>query len=302
MISQQEWLNSNAARNFPIQEDSSRQALQQQGSQIPGVLLPNYVLVDACLTVPGDLGLRVYLAQLAFVGDTVSMVFCTSDGGTLLTVAVPSVQNSTGPFPYPVVGIGVNQDCRGWIVVGDLTRLSQDLPEGVYYFGPAQTMLEARCTRPALRGVRSLSVTNQGTTSAPLSGNVNLYAGANVSLRYDPANNGIWISAVPNAGYQEACPCSSASQSTLVKTINGIAIQDVTIVGDGQCVQVTTSGNTITISDSCSTPCCGCPELDFLNQTIDTINSSLTRLEQYSQQLNSSITAFTTNYILTVGM
>ena len=301
-IQHAEWLNENAGRNYPIQEDCSRQAAVATGALLPGVYLPNYLLVDAIFTVPGTLGTRIYLAQVAYANNALSLLFRATDGSTFTTLAVLSVTGAGSSSAYPVTGIGTWQDSRGWVVLGDISRLAQDLPEGVYYFSATTALLEARCCRPAVRGVRSLKISNKGTESAELRGDVSLFAGANISLSYDALNNGIWISAVPNAGYQEACACDAVSSKTsLVNTINGIALKDVVIVGDGECVDVTTSGNTITISDKCSTPCCGCPELDFLNQTIDTINSSLTRLEQYSQQLNASITAFTTNYILTVG-
>jgi len=297
-----EWLNSNQYRSFPIQEDCGHQA-SSLGTLLVGVLLPNYVLVDANFTIAGDLGVRIYLSQLVYTGDLLSLVFAASDGTIFTTLAVPSVSGSTSPTPYFVTGLGPWTDCRGFVVIGDLSRLPQDLPQGIYSFTVDQTMLEARCTRPAIRGVQSLSVTNQGTQSLPLRGDINLIAGANVQFRYDAYNNAIWIDVVPNAGYQEECACDQVGiQNNVVKTINGIAIEDVIIDGDGECVQVVTTGNTITISDLCSKPCCGCPELDFLNQTIDVINSSLQRLEQYTQQLNERITAFTTNYILTVGI
>ena len=294
-----EWLNSNQYRSYPIQEDCGRQA-----SSLEGVVLPNYVLVDANFTISGDLGVRIYLSQLVYAGNTLNLVFSASDGTIFTTLSAPlgAVRfDRSAENIFWVTGLDVWNDCRGFVTLGDLSRLPQDLPQGVYNFTIDQTMLEARCTRPAIRGVQSLSVTNQGTQSLPLRGDINLIAGANVQFRYDAYNNAIWIDVVPNAGYQEECACDQVGiQNSVVKTINGIAIEDVIIEGDGECVQVVTTGNTITISDLCSKPCCGCPELEFLNQTIDVINSSLSRLEQYTQQLNERITTFATNYLLTV--
>jgi len=113
--------------------------------------------------------------------------------------------------------------------------------------------------------------------------------------------NGIWIKAVPNAGYQEECACDTIATQNIVETMNGIALKDVQIVGDDDCIVVETTGNTIKISDKCSTPCCGCPELEFLNQTIEIINASMSSLENYSQLLNERITLFMTSYALNSG-
>lgn len=300
MVQQVEWLNQNAGRAYPIQEDMGRAPTSSGGGLLPGIQLPNYVLVDAVFTVPGDPSTRVYLAQLSYAGTVLSLVFRTVAGATLTALAV-DLSSHKPNTPYSVSGIGDLQDCRGWVTIGDLSRLPADLPQGLYLFGAGQTLLEARTTRPAIRGVRSLRIQNGATVSPSLTGNVNLVAGPNISFQYRSDLNAILVSAIPNAGYREACPCQDNLAASLVQTINGIPLKDVTIVGDGECVQVTTSGNTITITDICSKPCCGCPELDFLNQTVDVINSSLTRLEQYSQQLNERITTFTSNYILTVG-
>jgi hypothetical protein len=63
----------------------------------------------------------------------------------------------------------------------------------------------------------------------------------------------------------------------------------VEIVGDGRCVEVTTSGNRIIIRDTCSEPCCGCPELELITQRLELQESVLRRVEEYALQLQDKI-------------
>ena len=300
MTTAAEWLNQNSQRNYPIQEDQGR-APFLNGVYVQDSLFPNFILVDALFTLPGTTELRLYMSQFSFAGNMLAFVFSTTQGEVVASLAVDRATHKPNTA-YGVTGSGSWFDARGWITIGDLGRLDEELPQGLYTFDKTQTLLEARCIRPAVRGVRSLSISNLGSNSGFLSGHVRLVAGANIALRYDSSINGIWIDASPNAGYQEACACASVASTNLVRTINGIPLQDVQIVGDGECVQVTTNATSgvITISDKCSTPCCGCPELEFLNSTIDTISASLNTLEKYSQQLNTRITTFVNNYLLTI--
>ena len=301
MLQNVEWLNQNAGRAYPFNEDMQRLPTNAAGDTLAELQLPNAVVVDFLFTLPGTPGTRAYLSQLAYVGNLMTFVFNETSGDTQIATVTVNLNTHAPNTAYALQGSGVWSDGLGWLVVGDLGQFLTNYPEGLYNFTSDQTLLEARTVRPALRGVRYLRTSNNGALSAPLQGNIKLLAGANIQLTYDALNNGIWISAVPNAGYQSACNCDAQSQQNIVRTINGIPVEDVTIVGDDSCVSVVTAGNTITISDTCSKPCCGCPELDFLTNTINVLTASVTTLEGYAQQLDTRITQFITNFGLTVG-
>lgn len=298
-INQQEWLNQNAGRAYPFQEDMQRVPVDSSGAALTAAQLPNYVLVDMVFTVPGSISNRVYMSQLTYVGTLMTLVFRETAGSTVVTSVTLDLTQHTRNKAYAALGTGEWEDARGWIVIGDLTRLAQDLPQGLYTYPATQTLLETRVTRPALRGVRSLRVENNGAVSALLFDHVKLIAGANIRLRADEGINGIWIDAEPDAGYKEECPCGSVVQDNVVRTINGIAADQVVIAGDGTCVQVTTSGNRILIRDKCSEPCCGCPELDFLTTTNKILETSLSRLEAYAEKLAERLNTFITNFVIT---
>lgn len=295
-----EWLNQNAGRAYPFQEDMGRVPYDPNGTALTQARLPNYVIVDMVFTVPGTGEARVYLGQTTYVGNILTLVFRETLASTIIAALTVDIGAHTANKAYPVSGTGDWEDARGWVVLGDLRRLVQDLPEGVYSYPASETLLEARVVRPALRGIRSLRISNNGNVSGLLYNHVKLLAGENIRLVVDEGNNGVWIHAAPNSGYKAPCPCDSVTQDNIVRTINGIAIEDVQFVGDGECVSVRTVGNRIIISDQCSEPCCGCPELDYLNSTTKILETSLSRLEAYAEKLNERLNTFVTNYILTV--
>ena len=69
-----EWLNQNANRNYPFQEDMSR------SDSLGIVQLPNYLVVDMVFVVPADVNQGYYLGQLLYSGSTLVLVFNAEDG------------------------------------------------------------------------------------------------------------------------------------------------------------------------------------------------------------------------------
>ena len=294
-----EWLNSNARRAYPFEENMPLTPRDPLGNILAGITLPLSMIVDMVLTIPGTNNMRIYLSQVVYSGTLLSLVFRVP---TFETIAVGITIDPTAHVTnaaYNLVGSGDWDDVRGWINLGDLSALSHELPQGAYAFTAADTLLETRVIRPALRGIRSLRIENNGNESAKIYEHVKLIAGTNVKLEYDPAVNGIWVHAAGDAGYTEACTCADTPESNIVRTINGIATENVTITGDGECVEVTTSGNKISIRDVCSEPCCGCPELDYLNTNMKILETSLTTLTEYAERLAERVTTFVTNFVLT---
>lgn len=301
-IVKQEWLNANAGRAYPFEENMARIPYDVTGAAMPALALPNYIVTDMVLTMPGDAGMRVYLSQAALGGDLLTLVFREVAGDAVVAVATADVKTHTTNAAYLVAGSGDFADVRGWVNIGDLSRLAADYPDGIYNFTAAQTLLEARVTRPALRGVRSLRIQNGSNVSEPIYGHVKLIAGANIRLSYDPAINGIWIHAEENAGYTEPCPCADAAAGSggALSTINGIRLNNIEIVGDSECVEITLEGNRLKIKDTCATPCCGCPELEYLTNTLKIMDSSLNTLSNYASGLSARMNTFITNFVLTV--
>ena len=280
----QEWLNSNAHRAYPFREDT---VLSPVGAL--AVTLPNYVFVDLVLAVGGDPSVSVQLGQLSFAGNFLSAVFVDGSGNTVTSVAVNLATHLPNAY-YALTGVGDYSDARGKVVLGNLSALRSDLPEGAYSFALGSAQLEPSVVRPDIRGVRSLQVGTTNAASNLLYGNIRLVAGPSIQLTYLGSNQ-IRIDALGTPNFNEPAACDeSYSPPVPVSTINGIPAANVKIVGDGKCVDVSVSGNVITIADTCSQPCCGCSELEFLTQRIELLQTVLKNTETYAAVLNDRIT------------
>jgi hypothetical protein len=297
-----EFLNQNSLRNYPFREDASLVPVDTGGLVLEDIRLPNYLVVDFVLTMPKDLPQHVYLSQFSKVGKLLTFVIVDGAGTVITTLAVPEYLISGINREYDLFGSFGYSDVRGKLITGDLSRLDADLPDGLYTFQLNDAEFEYTTVRPALRGVRSLQLDNNGTLSGYIFGHVKLLAGDNVRLTYLPAYNAIRIDAISSGGLNEECDCATViGRRNIVRTVNGIAVEDLTIEGDGQCVTVEPSGNKLVISDVCSTPCCGCPELEFLTQQLKVLDITISNLQSYANQLHNQITTFVNAFVLTIG-
>lgn len=290
---QLEWLNQNALRNYPFLENARRRPVFPDGSVVDELAIPNYLITDFIMTVAGSKSTELYLKKMAIVGDSLTFVIGCA-GETVASVYVDAASHTTNKG-YQFSGINDYDGARGCIVIGDITRLRDDIPDGVYNYSESETSFEYRCVRPSLRGVSSLCVHDPVTdhSTKRLYGDVRLVAGDNVYLKYDEAANSIIINADSNEQYNDACRCG---QNTRVMSVNGISVNDVTILGD-DCVSVTKNGSIIQISDKCSKPCCGCAELDFINTKIAQLNTAINKLDVYSVTLGDKILELQNSYV-----
>ena len=81
----QEWLNKNSLRAYPLSEDSPRCPTNDAGRRVPGyAVLPNYVIVDFNVTSMGDsTRTSLCIRKIVFVGNTITFFFDYSNGGSL---------------------------------------------------------------------------------------------------------------------------------------------------------------------------------------------------------------------------
>jgi hypothetical protein len=288
-VSHKEWLNDNMYRSYPFSEGASLKPAPPASQ----VSVPDYLVTDMVLTVPSNKTFTASLSVLTLVGDFLTLIFSDDSGNHICSMSA-SVSGHEENSAYRLAPADDYVTANGKIVIGDLQRFVNEFPDGSYSFTGAE--LESCVVRPDLQGVSTMTVVNGSTRSLPLYGDINLIEGSNIRLTYIPGLNGIRIDAIDSSGFNNPCDPGGdggdgdvgdggGSTTTFISTINGVAAEDVTIVGDGKCVTVTTSGNQITISDTCSTPCCGCEELNFVLNHLEILQSTLARLDQYSIQL-----------------
>ena len=294
------WLNQNALRAYPFHEGVGMRPNDSTGALIDGGwTIPTCLLVDMSVAVPGaGYDPFLYLSSMSVVDRTVSLTFSDSSGSTAFTVAADANRHEVNQS-YEVAGVGSFLGARGSVCLGDLDAFLGMTPAGAYAFSKEETRIEPTCIRPSSEGVRSVrSVDADGYTSVRLAGDVSLVAGPNIRFDCDPSSNSIWISADPNSGYAEECECGG-EQGKFVRSVNGIAVEKVVIIGD-DCVDVSadTGSGVITISDKCAKPCCGCAETAFINQTINDLQTSVGTLMDNVATLGARLETFIASYVL----
>lgn len=303
-MTQVEWLNGNSLRAYPFSENSTRIPNDPSGGGLlgPEYAIPNYAVVDVVASLPYmDPSPSLFVSSLSLAGGILTIVLSAhrvvDGGGSDSIVASVSVSTSSSSFRYAEFsGTGDYEGARGAVVFGDLARMDGSFPDGIYLFDRSQTTLEARCVRPSARCVSGIRVSSEGGaySTRTLFGDVSLIAGSNIRLSYVPESNAIRIDADSNEGYNDRCSCDGSDSA--VRTINGISVSDVTIEG-GDCISVETSNGRITISDTCSKPCCGCEELNFLNSKANELSTASTRLLSLAGALSERLSDFKESYL-----
>lgn len=289
-----EWRNQNSLRNYPFREDCGLRPNDSAGNLIENDWrLPNYLITDLVIGINGTAySVNIYLKRLSTVNGTVTLTFAEQDGEDAFTVA-----SSESHACRQIAGVGKYADARGSLFFGDIERFFAEVPDGLYSFDPSESLIEPTCIRPSAQGLNSISTADRlGYVTAGLKGDVKLIAGDNIHIRYDIASNALVFSADSNSGYTDGCLCDE-DELGVIRTINGIKTEDVTIVGD-DCVSVTTENGVITISDTCSKPCCGCAETAFINQTINDLSASVSTLTKNASLLSDRIQNLLDNFLL----
>ena len=298
-----EWLNSNALRTYPFQENMARVPHDALGNDLTELALPNCAILDMVLSISADPYVSVYLSQFTLLDTLATFVFRDVATDAAVTSCTVIRDEHTPNRAYKLVGLNDWEDARGWLVVGDLNEVTELIPYGVYTYANNQTVLEATVIRPALRGVTSLrTMDSTGAVSDALYGTVKLMAGSNIRFEAIPDDNAIIIHADPNTGYVEECECGEGVATRVVSTINGISTKNVVIDGDGRDIEVTNVGNVIKIRNLNAEPCCGCPELDFITNTNKLLEQSIRTLEAYADVMTMRISSFLENYSATLGL
>ena len=297
-IIQQDWLNSNSYRSYPIKESCSRMAWVSEAFSRE-IVIPDNMLVDMVLSVgTNDPDIRVYISDVVLVGGFLSLAFKDASEAAVATLAV-DLSGHTAFDSYPVVGVGAYEDTAGRVTLGDLSDISEHFPEGNFQFKLVSAELEPSIIRPDIRTVSSIQSDNAGELGPVLYGHVRLVAGENIRLTPLPELNAIKIDAIDATGFEDACECDDAFTAKCINAINGVDVSDVQIVGD-KCIEVEVSGNQIKLVDKCSQPCCGCVELEFLSRNLDTLQDQLSRLETYETEIRDKLINFITNVLTSV--
>lgn len=286
-----QWLNHNSQRSYPLTERATKKDLSVGGTiRIPDSFIVGlYFPVHAGLDVAID---QFYIKNLLLspVGYTIGIGYNDSANGPVLVGNVNiSVATHVPNTAYAVGGINDFADSVGHMIIGRLDEIAA-LPQGFYEFDIAGAELEPDTIRPMIRGVSGIRVVNVAETSETLYGDIEFVAGSNMQIEVDAANNKIIFNAISGANLNTTCDCLVNPPGDCIRCINGNCGSGELIISGGDCINVTRADNRLLLTDTCASPCCGCPELDALKTQIDRFSDGVSTLENFVTRLGSEVT------------
>lgn len=291
-----EFLNQNAQRSYPLAEQATKQ--DTTGS----ITLPSSFLLG--LRLPVNVGQSVVAEKFFLYGLTVSPVgynlaIAYDDGSASPPIVATTNIGKAAHREYDVYAlVGKNDfsDSVGQVVIGSLQDIDE-IPPGQYFFSAAAGQLSPDAVVPSLGGVTSVVVVNGSDRSERLVGDLVFRAGTNMRITATVGEeNIITFGAISGEGLNEDCNCSDLAQAPCIRRINGVgpdANGDIDI-GTNNCLEIIANADQflLTIKDICSTPCCGCPEIDAINSQLNlfgdaklTLTNLANRLEAQQTQL-----------------
>lgn len=291
-----DWLNANSQRKYPLSEDAT---LVDTSNSFT---LPNDFIVDMILPVHADNTVDptlFHVAAVSIFGTGVSLAL--GYNGTIIGSVAIDGGTFTPNQTYVINCTGLFYDTVGKIVIGSLNTVFQSA--GAFSFTVAQARLVPTVVKPDIRGVNSIQVNSNGNLSAPLQDDFVFQAGTNMLINVLPGVGGepdkVVFSAIDGSQFSQGCDCDANTALPCIKTINGIPPNnsgDFTLLGD-DCLLLDGIANGVKLTDQCAKPCCGCTELNIIQQTMEFMVSQVTSLENLASQLQQAILVTQTNLL-----
>ena len=287
-----QWLNHNSQRSYPLTDWATK-------TDTRGVIrLPDSFLVSLYLPIsatndvnPG----RFFLKNLLIspTGFNIIVGYDSPVDGAVDAAAANIARASFQPNrSYALGGIGAFDDTIGHVVIGSLDEIDT-LPPGFYSFTRAGGALEPDAIRPAIRGISRLRVQNNAQVTDYIYGDVTLVAGSNVriSVAYTEEDTKIIFDAIDGANLNADCICPTPESGECIRCINGVCSDNGTFnLISNTCVNITPGTNSLTLTDTCAQPCCGCAELDELNLQLDLFGDGVATLQNFVNRLGAEVT------------
>jgi hypothetical protein len=291
-----DWLNANSQRKYPLFEEATCKDTSDSFT------IPNDFIVDFIWPVQSDSTIdptKFHIASISAFGAGAA-VSIGYDGTVIASVAIDASTFSRNT-QYTVQGLNDFEDTVGKIVIGSLDKVLESA--GVFTFDADGARFEPTVIRPTLRGVSAVYIKNGDNLSDPIQGDIIFEAGSNMLLQFvsAPADepDRIQINAIDGEGLNEECACAEATELDCIKTVNGVGPDengDLALVGD-DCLKLNAIANGIQVVDECAKPCCGCDELEVVQETSDSILNQIYALERLASQLEGAMQQLTINLL-----
>lgn len=291
-----EWLDRASGNRYPLQPVAT-------ATDLSGAFrLPNDFIAAIYLAVPADLRINltsVYISEVVHTPNLISLVISTLINNELRNIAradlsLVAIANQIRSIGYGVgllEGMPDYTDIRGRISIARLENI-QLQPVGVFAFDYSGAGLDVDAIRPAIRHVSAIEVETVGGQFTRLNGPVRLRAGNNTRLRLatEDGEPVIYFDAFDTTGFNDDFNCEDTSAAA-IRRINGIrgnSNREV-LIQDSRCVDVTASGDALTIRNPCSEPCAGCEEAEAIKRSVDPMAQQIPTLVNFIARLGASI-------------
>lgn len=287
------WLNQNSLRAYPLSEEATRRD-DSDSYSLPDDFIVDFVIpINSALSYsPGNF----YVSQVTIFGTGVTIEFSYWTGSVASVIGTVSVQVSsfTQNRTYLLTGEDDFEGVVGKVVIGNLATLL--LQVGSFSFDLTGGRLESSVIIPDMRGVTGFRVLDGDDIGELFQGDIAFEAGDN--FRITTADfNGVTVltlNAIDGEGTIAACVCEGDVQTEgPIRTINGVPpdVQgNINLIGDDCLVpEPQADENSIKISDVCSKPCCGCPELETLVEDQKRMRDEVQTLVNLASRLQGNV-------------
>lgn len=279
-----EWLNHNSQRSYPIADWATKECTESSAIKLPDdFILALSIGVNACHSLDID---GFYIKSVLVMDTGCSVILGYQDE----EVAVTHIVANSDQVTYALTGLGDFDDIVGYIAINPKSQILTGL-SGYYNFEWEATCLEADCVRPMIKSISAFQVDDGSHVSSRMYGDIILKAGANmdITVASDGGVNTITLSAIDGSGLSEKCECEEDSERTPIRSINGITADpngNINLVGTS-CLRISTITNGLKLEDTCSEPCCGCPELDAIYDNLKDCMDGADTLKHAVEDLNA---------------
>jgi hypothetical protein len=278
-----DWSSLNALRRYPLREGSSALSDNELFS------VPDDFIVDFVLCASSDVKRRFYISKI-YNKLTNIVIEVSDDQNTVVGSFEISTAAHTEDSEYYMKETYDYIGANGKITIGSLNGISSQ-PAGIFTFLQSATEFEPRTVIPGIRGVDRISFNDAFNYRYNLTGDVTLTSRNNMRFSRNPEENEVLWDAGDRLGLNKECYATDC-----VKSINGVVPDpqtgNISLLGL-DCLAISSPREfTVSMEDTCCTPCSGCDDLEDLTTRLTSLENKFIDLKESYQNVNGQLTTY----------
>jgi hypothetical protein len=281
-----DWTDLNSLRRYPLREGTSALSTDEHFS------IPDTLLVDLTLCASSNVARRFFISKI-FNKLTSLTIEISDDLNIVVGVFEATKAEHTQDKDYYLAPSNSYAGANGKMTIGTFEDL-QTQPAGIFYFLKSAAEFEPRTVVPGLQGIDRITFIDTLNGQYSLSGDVTLVSRSNLSFSY--SEDKVLLDAGDNLGLNNQCAITNC-----VKSINGVVPDptsgDISLLGIS-CLNIYSEAQyTLSMEDTCCTPCSGCDDLETLTTRLASLENKFIDLKGTYNDVNSQLT----NYLATIN-